>query len=369
MKHTRIAIVGGGLSGLYAAHLLAQQGHDHWVLLEARPSLGGRVLSVPVTASNGQSDPLDLGPSWFWPGMQAQLAQVVHALGLASLAQHELGDMVIERSRGEAPQRMQGLMTSPPSMRLAGGMASLVEALARPLPSAQVLTGQTVRRIRHTGAQVELDIESAEGPALTWRADHVLLALAPRLAVNRIDFDPPLPQALASQWSDTPTWMAPHAKYVAVYDEPFWRAQGLSGEARSGIGPMVEIHDASVPGGCAALFGFLGVPARVRQGVTQEVLRMHCRAQLTRLFGDRAASPRAELFKDWALDPLTATPADWDGGGHHPLAPPTTAQSGVWSSCLRGIGSEWSREFAGYVAGAIDAASLGVQALSQQRPD
>jgi monoamine oxidase len=47
-------------------------------------------------------------------------------------------------------------------------------------------------------------------------------------------------------------------------DKPFWREQALSGSARSSIGPMGEIHDVSMPGGHAALFGFLGVPARVR---------------------------------------------------------------------------------------------------------
>src|SRR3546814_5242306 len=67
-----------------------------------------------------------------------------------------------------------------------------------------------------------------------------------------------------SQWRETATCMAPHAKYVAIYDAPFWREQGLSGEVRSARGPMGEIHDASMPGGSAALFGFLGVPARTR---------------------------------------------------------------------------------------------------------
>ncbi|KFA90172.1 hypothetical protein Q664_29805 [Archangium violaceum Cb vi76] len=56
-------------------------------------------------------------------------------------------------------------------------------------------------------------------------------------------------------WQHTATWMAPHAKYVAVFDEPFWRRLGLSGEARSRVGPLAEVHDASDCGGEAALFG------------------------------------------------------------------------------------------------------------------
>lgn len=96
--------------------------------------------------------------------------------------------------------------------------------------------------------------------------------------------------------------MAPHAKYLAVYDKPFWREQGLSGEARSARGPMGEIYDASIPGGSAALFGFLGVPAAVRRSVPEEALLSHCRAQFARLFGPQAATPQAEFIKDWAQD-------------------------------------------------------------------
>ena len=38
----RIAIIGGGLSGLYAAALLEQHGIQDYVLLEARETFGGR---------------------------------------------------------------------------------------------------------------------------------------------------------------------------------------------------------------------------------------------------------------------------------------------------------------------------------------
>lgn len=156
--------------------------------------------------------------------------------------------------------------------------------------------------------------------------------------------------------------MAPHAKYVAMYDAPFWRDQGLSGSARSALGPMAEIHDVSMPGGHAALFGFVGVPARVRRTVTEAELRAHCRAQLGRLFGERAATPVADALKDWAQDALTATATDQDSGGQHGEAPPRCADHGPWQGCLTGIGSEWSQPFPGYLAGAVDAAALGVQA-------
>lgn len=405
MHTARIAIIGAGLSGLYAAYLLEQQGITDCVLLEARDSVGGRIDSAPALglgavgamgASHGEPlqknernegneggeatskavaqsaqrdarhstkiDRVDLGPTWFWPGYQHQLARLVDALGLESFAQHETGDTLVERSRNAPATRVRGYANSPPSMRLVGGMGALTDALHHRLTATRVHTGHAVRRLRIAEQQVEVDTETAQGHASTWHANHVLLALPPRLLASSIDFVPALPPALAQQWHNTDTWMAPHAKYVAVYNAAFWREQGLSGDVRSALGPLGEIHDASMPGGSAALFGFFGVPAQVRQSVSDADLRAHCRAQLVRLFGNQAATPTAEFIKDWAFDPQTATAADLQGSGQHPQAPATAATSGPWSGRFTGIGSEWSPQFPGYIAGAVEAAALGVAA-------
>ncbi|WP_394199173.1 hypothetical protein [Litoreibacter albidus] len=84
--------------------------------------------------------------------------------------------------------------------------------------------------------------------------------------------------------------MAGHAKAVAIYDRPFWREVGLSGDATSRFGPLAEIHDASpAQGGPYALFGFLGVPPQVR--TDEQVVKQHVLAQLARLFSAQAATP------------------------------------------------------------------------------
>ncbi|MDN7682841.1 MULTISPECIES: flavin monoamine oxidase family protein [Burkholderia] len=369
MQTARIAIVGAGLSGLYAAFLLEQQGLRDYVLLEAREVLGGRIASASqhlargtATASNDM-DRFDLGPTWFWPQLQPRLDRLVHDLGLRRFEQYEAGDMMVERSPDAAPIRMRGYANTPTSMRVAGGMSALIDALHRRLDTTRIVTGQSVLRIRGNDTHAEIDSTSAADGMTTWRVEHVLLAMPPRLAEERIEFIPPLPTALARQWHGTSTWMAPHAKYIAVYDTPFWREHGLSGDARSARGPLGEIHDASMPGASAALFGFFGIPARVRKIVADDVLRAHCRAQLVRLFGADAATPVFDVVKDWAQDPFTATATDLDDSSHHTPPPAATASSGVWHTRLTGIASEWSQQFPGYVAGAIEAASAGVHAL------
>jgi hypothetical protein len=114
--------------------------------------------------------------------------------------------------------------------------------------------------------------------------------------------------------------MAPHAKYSAVYNTDFLRAQRLSGDASSRTGPMVEIHDVSEPNsGTTVIFGFIGVPAKSRWTVSEDVLKLLCREQLVRLFGPDAAEPEAEFLKDWASDPFTATEFDLLQESGHPL--------------------------------------------------
>lgn len=377
MRSTRVVIVGAGLSGLYAAYLLERQGISDYVLLEARDVLGGRIASINAMGDDVQHatsplndiDRFDLGPTWFWPSFQPALSQLVDDLGLERFQQFEKGDMLVEQTRDGCAVRMRGYVNSPRSMRLVGGMGTLIEALARTLSLENIFTNQAVLRIRKCDDRVLVDSEDSTGTATSWLAEHVLLALPPRLIDSNITFEPPLPDELAKQWRATKTWMAPHAKYIAIYDTPFWRNEQLSGAARSVRGPLAEIHDASIPGGSAALFGFVGVPASERNTVLEDVLREQCRMQLARMFGPAALKPKAEHFKDWAKDPFTATAADVETTSQHPHAPPAGVSSGPWLRCLTGIASEWSSQFPGYLAGAIEAADLGIQALTGHVPE
>ncbi|MDR5876657.1 FAD-dependent oxidoreductase [Halomonas sp. CUBES01] len=356
MHTSRIAIVGAGLAGLYAAFLLEQRGITDYVVLEARARVGGRIASL-WPDENDTMEAFDLGPSWYWPELQHSLEVLVKSLGLTSFAQYETGDMIVERSHQVPPVRMQGFVNQPPSMRLRGGMQALIDALRQRIGSARIYTGQAVYSMSLTSSG-SVELGCAGGQRYT--AQHVLLAVPPRLAAQSVTFSPSLPERITQQWASTATWMAPQAKYVALYPTPFWREDHLSGEARSLMGPLGEIHDASHPDGHGALFGFFSLPARARAQLGDEALRQHCRAQLARLFGPQASSPEGEVIRDWAQELFTATDADQMPSEHHSMAPSARAEDGAWQPCLIGIGSEWGEQYAGYLAGAIEAAERGV---------
>ena len=70
-----------------------------------------------------------------------------------------------------------------------------------------------------------------------WQAEHVLLALPPAWPWRSWMAAAIVPICTAHGNARPPGWR-PHAKYVAVYETPFWREQGLSGQTRSARGPL-----------------------------------------------------------------------------------------------------------------------------------
>ncbi len=356
MVERDVIIIGGGLAGLYAARLLREAGIG-FQLLEARPRLGGRVLTVDDRGAE-TIDGFDLGPSWFWPRMQPDIGGLVEELDLPAFGQHGTGDVVFERMSREPPQRYQGNAADRHAMRLAGGSAALIRALAKSLPPAQIRlnTRVTAMALLHDG--ISLTLATAHGTE-TLQTAQVIAALPPRLLAARIAFTPAQQPETAGRWRDTPTWMAPHAKFFALYDHPFWRDAGLCGTAQSMVGPLLEIHDATTASGAAALFGFVGVSAEHRAAMGEAALTRACLTQLVRIFGATAQTPRATLLKDWAADELTATLDDRGMGGH--IAPGASSWvSGPWQARLALAGSETSPVEPGYLSGAIAAARRAV---------
>lgn len=358
---TTVAIIGGGVAGLCAARLLRAAGVE-FKLFDARERLGGRVLSVDASGQ-ASGDGFDLGPSWFWPDMQPALGSLVQELGLAAFAQNSEGDVLLERIRNTRPQRHPGMHQVPQSMRLVGGTGALVHALARDLPSQSLQLGARVTRMMLGEAVVTLHVVRSNGQEEILEASQVIAATPPRLLQASVDFAPALPSAVARRWRDAATWMAPHAKFLALYDRPFWRAAGLSGTAQSMVGPLVEIHDASTASGAAALFGFCGVEADRRAAMSEAALADACLEQLARLFGPEAARPSGTLFKDWAADGWTATADDRNPSGH-PLPGGAAWVTGPWQERLSLGGSETSTTAPGYLAGAVDAAERAVSEVT-----
>lgn len=339
-------IVGGGLSGLSLADALQTQEQDYHIL-EARDRFGGRIVTEWL--DDGY---FDMGPAWFWPG-QPRIEALVSRLELKAFPQYATGRLTFEDEAGRV-QRGYGFASMEGSWRLQGGLAALTRALEDRIPDTRKQVNATVTAVGcHNGVCAA---KLSDGRVM--EADRVVLAMPPRLMADLV-FEPALPQAATQAMTSVATWMAGQAKAVAVYDRPFWREAGLSGDAMSRCGPMAEIHDASpAEGGPYALFGFIGVPPQAR--ADEHALRGAIEAQLVRLFGDQAAHMKALLLKDWAMDAHTATPADGAPQFTHPAYGLPMALQNLWEGRLILAGTEVGRSYGGYLEGALEAAEAAL---------
>jgi monoamine oxidase len=229
--------------------------------------------------------------------------------------------------------------------RLDGGAQLLPLGLAESL-SDRVRLGAAVRRISQgeDGVRVVADgVEVEAGRAIV---------AAPLAVAARIELDPLPPKRpqLAER-------MRPGAltKCMALYEEPFWRADGLSGESVTDSGPVTLTFDSSPRDGSAGvLLGFVGGPeARELAALPAAERRAPVLSCLGRLFGARAAQPLEYAEQTWAEEP-------WSGGG-----PTSNFGPGGWTECgaalrersghVHWAGTETATVWSGYMEGALQA--------------
>jgi monoamine oxidase len=228
--------------------------------------------------------------------------------------------------------------------RIVGGSQLLASALAELLAGPLELDAP-VERVAQRNEGVVVDAGE-----VTARAKRAVVAIPPALRA-RIAFEPDLPPAHA-QLSER---MAPGllTKVTAVYPEPFWRKNGLSGEALSDTGPATLTFDNSPPGGSPGiLVGFVGgADARRHAELGTSQRRREVLEGFARLFGPRASQAERFIELDWGRE-------EWSAGGPTSNMPP-----GGWTSVgtalrepagrVHWAGTETAGEWSGYMDGAV----------------
>ncbi|WP_069628160.1 flavin monoamine oxidase family protein [Streptomyces niveus] len=348
-----VVVIGAGASGLTAASTLAQAGHDV-VVLEARERIGGRLLSAPAALQGS----LDLGATWFWDDERHVRALLTDS-GLGSFPQHTTGDAFYQDTGGV--KRLDGNPIDARSQRFTTSAASLTDALAATLPSGTLQLRTPVTAIRSTASGLTVDT-----PRFAIDTDHVVLAVPPALALERIDFDGQLAPDLVHVAEQTPVWMGAVVKVVAEYPEAFWRADGLAGAAFSRTGPLQEIHDMSGPEGRpAALFGFAHASTARTAG---SGFGAAVTGQLAQLFGPQAAQPLALHVQDWSTEQWTS-PAQVAQLGDYSLFGHRRYQHPALDGRLHWASTETARGYAGHIEGALAGGQRAAHAILHALPD
>lgn len=362
-RDSSVIILGAGLSGLYAAYLLKKHGVKA-TIVEARSRIGGRIHSIREPLGQAEKSYFDMGPAWFWPSTNPLFSSLVKELGLTAFEQYSQGNYLIDESMHKPPRVYPSMfMSQPSSCRLEGGMLSMAEALLRALDTDTVIYDAQVTRVKknnHNSYQIQATVL---GQPLTLTAQHIITTIPLKLLSAAVVFEPDLALPLHKKMQSLPTWMAAHAKIVAIYPTPFWRYQGYSGSAMSHIGPLGEIHDASTSLkhghlGHGALFGFVGVSRSGRLAAGENVLKTMAIRQLTRIFGSQAADPLHLELLDWSAEQFTST--DNEANAMHPAYGLRPAHGGEEHPGLLFAGTEAAIGNGGYLEGALEAAETAV---------
>jgi monoamine oxidase len=277
----------------------------------------GRAFSRLVTEAVWAAEPEDMSALW--------ALFYIHSGGGV--------DSLINTSGGAQQDRIVG-----GSQRIALGLAdALGDRVLTGAPVTDMAWGEAGVLVRAGGAQV--------------RARRAVLAVPPPLAA-RVRFDPSLPAERDQLTQRMP--MGWTIKVNVVYDEPFWRSDGLAGQANSDVRPLGTVFDNTPPSGRpGVLVGFLeGAHAHAAAGLGEKERRDLVVADLVAYFGPKAGDPVAYLELDWAAEEYSrgcygafATPGTLTRYGRS-LRPPIGP--------LHWAGTETAMRWAGYMDGAAE---------------
>ncbi|MEY2450959.1 MAG: monoamine oxidase [Acidimicrobiaceae bacterium] len=179
-----------------------------------------------------------------------------------------------------------------------GGAGTIARRVADKLGDA-VRLNSPVRSISQRSDHVVVsagDVEVA--------ARHVVVTVPPALILD-IEFDPVLPDDRVTLYRNAVG--GPETKTLIVYDEPFWRSDGFSGqssEPNSASEVTLDASSAAGTPGVIASFTF-GRVAREIDSLDVDERKKAVLDALTNRFGTRAANPVDFVETSWWKEPWT----------------------------------------------------------------
>jgi monoamine oxidase len=269
-------VVGAGFAGMTAARKLADAGRSV-VVLEARDRIGGRVWGHDYY----DGTKIDVGGTWYG-AQQDKLRALVSEAGLSMYPTFAAGDSVL--------------------------FLDVAEYLAGKLGDA-IHLNSPVRVIKQDDTGVEVVSDS-----VTVRAKRVIVATPPILA-SQMGYEPALPNDHAYLLQRMPPGAIIRA--VVAWDEPFWRADGLTGETLAPGHTCALSIDQTPKSGAPGIISMYssGPPALALAKRPPSERREVFLGALAARLGPKAANPIHYLEASWSDEP-------WSQGGMIAHFPP-----------------------------------------------
>ncbi len=261
-----------------------------------------------------------------------------------------------QMASGGGPGFVFGIKDGSQDSRPVGGMGAIYRAVAAELGDAVHLK-QPVRRIT-----ADDDGVTVRSDDMTVRALRVVVAV-PLAIASQIVYEPMLPVDRSFLHQRMPSGAI--IKVSAVYDEPFWRANGLSGQSAAPGSPAAVTIDACTDTGVPGVMCVIieGPVARDIGSLDAAARRDAVLADLAERFGPRSTSPIDYVEQIWTIE-------RYSGGGMISHAPPgvlTQFGHALRPNCgrIHWAGTESSAVMSGWVDGAVRSGERAASELLQ----
>ncbi len=306
-------------------------------------------LDAPWTAPSAGEWDAQTVASWIERNIESEGARNLLTLGVQAVFSVEPRDLsflhfLFYIHSGGNLNMLLSVARGAQERRFSGGAQSIANLVAAELGERVVLNAPV-----HTITQDERGVR-VESDSLSVTARRAIIALPPTLA-GRLRYRPALPG-----YRDQLTQRVPMGTVIKVhclYDTPFWRDEGLSGQVVSDSGIIRITFDNSPESGTpGVLLAFIeGDEGRMWGRRSREERRAAVLECLSRYFGEQAAHPFEYLEQNWAEEEYTR-------GCYAGVMPP-----GAWMEYgealrapigrLHWAGTETATVWNGYMDGAI----------------
>jgi monoamine oxidase len=242
------------------------------------------------------------------------------------------------------PSFVLGVKDAAEDARPVGGMGAIHRAVAAELGDAIHLS-QPVRTIAQ-----DADGVTVRSDDMVVRARRVVVAV-PIAIAGQVNYEPMLPVDRSFLHQRMP--LGAVFKIALVYDEPFWRADGLSGQSFAPGSPAnLTIDSCTDTGNPGVLTVITEGPVARRMGeLTAGERKNAVLDAVAERFGDKARSPVDYLEQNWAVE-------RYSGGGMIAHTPPgvlTEFGPALREPCgrIHWAGTETSAVMYGFIDGAV----------------
>ncbi|MCW2655049.1 MAG: Amine oxidase [Mycobacterium sp.] len=252
--------------------------------------------------------------------------------------------MLYQMASAGGPSFVLSIKDGSQDSRPVGGMGAIYRPMTAEIGDALQLS-RPVRSIAQ-----DADGVTVRADGLDVRARRAVVAV-PLAIASQIDYQPMLPVDRSFLHQRMPSGAV--FKIAVIYDDPFWRSDGLTGQSAAPGSPATVTIDACTDTGRPGILNVIveGPIARELGKLDEAARRAAILAELAGRFGAKASSPADYHEQNWSVE-------RYSGGGmlsHAPTGVLTQFGPALREPCgrIHWAGTESSTVMCGWVDGAV----------------